>query len=811
MDRLMLNSRKGIRAWILLVMLVTIFLFQMTSYGEDNASVEERLADAVVVYVNSPFALVNNEERQIHVENTQIAPFVEKGRTLVPIRFVSEALGAQVSWDSKESTVYISSQNKTIKITIGSNEMYVNDKKIVLDVPAMLTNNTTFVPLRAVSEALDKEVFYDRGLIIISDSKDIFNIDTEKTLLDAIITRVNQLPSVGTRENLIEILSGIQNTYPVYRDMIMVTNAEKSMAADEATSDAGTDYSLTNLQVQGVDEADIIKTDGSYIYQVTNQKVVISKAFPVDAMKVSRTIAFEDESFTPQELYVDEKHLVVIGSAYDYYTPKEVQSSAKKVAIYPSPYRPNNRVKAYIYDINNKKNIEMIREVELEGNYVSSRKIESSLYMIANSGINYYIMNEEEDGPIVPYYRDSAVQDEYIQVPYKDIKCMPPVVQPSYLVVGTLNLDSADAVHIDTYLGASDNIYASSNNLYIAVSMRHWGPVPFMEPVAEEDLVIKENEPKTLLYKFSMDKDKTTYLAKGEVPGNILNQFSMDEYNGYFRIATTRNTWKNGDHYSDNNVYILDESLNRAGELENIAPDERIYSVRFMGDRAYMVTFKNVDPLFVLDLKDPWQPTILGKLKIPGYSDYLHPYDENHIIGFGKDTIELPIKDWRGNDAGMSAYYLGMKIALFDVSDVNNPIEKYNVKIGDRGTDSELLSNHKALLFDKKRDLLAFPITVREVKGDLVDARTGIPKYGEITFQGAYVYNLTAEKGFDLEGKISHLKTEDYLKAGYYDVDRNKAIRRLLYIDDILYSVSDTIITAHDIESLDEVERLVVK
>ena len=126
------------------------------------------------------------------------------------------------------------------------------------------------------------------------------------------------------------------------------------------------------------------------------------------------------------------------------------------------------------------------------------------------------------------------------------------------------------------------------------------------------------------------------------MPGSILNQFSMDENNGYFRITTTKgNLWGDGENISKNNLYVLDPDLNICGSLENIAPGERIYSTRFMGSRAYMVTFKKVDPLFVIDLKDVKNPKVLGALKIPGYSDYLHPYDGNYRINFGKDAIEL--------------------------------------------------------------------------------------------------------------------------------------------------------------------------
>jgi uncharacterized secreted protein with C-terminal beta-propeller domain len=297
----------------------------------------------------------------------------------------------------------------------------------------------------------------------------------------------------------------------------------------------------------------------------------------------------------------------------------------------------------------------------------------------------------------------------------------------------------------------------------------------------------------TLVYKFGMKDAQLTYLCKGEVPGTILNQFSMDEHRNHFRVATTKgNTMATDERISKNNLYILDDMLSITGRIEDMAPGEKIYSVRFMGDRAYVVTFKTVDPLFVIDLKDPVKPAILGALKIPGYSDYLHPYDENHIIGFGKDAIDM-----KGQ-----AYYQGMKIALFDVTDVSKPIQEFSEMIGDRGTDSELLRNHKALLFSKEKNLMAFPVTLMEVKSSSDKIKANILQYGEFTFQGALVYHLDLANGFKLRGRITHLSGTDYLKAGnsWYNSDKN--IQRIIYIGDNLYTLSNSMIKANGLEDL---------
>jgi len=309
----------------------------------------------------------------------------------------------------------------------------------------------------------------------------------------------------------------------------------------------------------------------------------------------------------------------------------------------------------------------------------------------------------------------------------------------------------------------------------------------------------------TALYKFGLNQGGTTFKEQGEVPGTTLNQFAMDEANGYFRIATTTGQAMGTDATSKNNVYVLDQSLKLTGKIEDIAPGEKIYSVRFIGDRGYLVTFKNVDPFFVLDLKNPAAPTILGALKIPGFSDYLQPYDENHIIGFGKETVEL------SQNGGSTAFYQGLKLAIFDVTDVSHPVEMFKTNIGDRGTDSEVLRNHKALLFDKEKGLLSLPVTLMEVKNP-VGGNSGkrAPQYGQFTFQGAYVYQLDLVKGFTLRCKITHLKDSDLLKAGQNFMYGSKAIERIIFIKDTLYTLSKRMIKANDLATLQEKNSLVI-
>lgn len=306
--------------------------------------------------------------------------------------------------------------------------------------------------------------------------------------------------------------------------------------------------------------------------------------------------------------------------------------------------------------------------------------------------------------------------------------------------------------------------------------------------------VIQTSELKTAIFKFQLNQGTAAYAGKGEVDGTLLNQFAMDEHNGHLRVATTtRELQGSGTNQSRNHLFIFDESLKKAGEIRDIAPGESIFSIRFMGDRGYMVTFKKVDPLFVFDLKDPKKPAILGKLKIPGYSDYLHPYDENHVIGFGKDAVEAKEGDF--------AYYQGLKMALFDITDVNHPKEKFVEIIGDRGTDSELLYNHKALLFSNEKNVIAFPVTLMELP--LGASNADGTAHGQFSFQGAYVFGLDLEQGFTLKKRISHLSDKDMVKSGYWP-DERKTVKRILYIGSNLYTVSQTKIQAHDFKQFNK-------
>lgn len=632
-------------------------------------------------------------------------------------------------------------------------------------------------------------ITYPKATAVIPSGKSAIKtvvlVNRDKQAIKTTVSSSSALPVVGSYDNLKKLLAEAEKrgeSYGRYRifDVILPTvrAMKKESAEVQSTGNASGDYSRTNVQVEGVDEADTVKTDGRYIYQIGENKVLVIKAVPPDKMEVTDTIDYSEGGLNPVELYISGNRLVVIGTSSNYIPcyPAPLKGTGRQSTMCP-PWPRNQTTKAVIYDASNRYDLKKLRVVELEGSYVSSRMIGDNLYLLARKYIYGY--REEPEPDLRPFYRDSAVKDDMVPMDYKAICYFPGLVETSYLTIAGVDVDGMEKAQVKAYLGSGENVYCSSKNLYVAVSS-----------YKNEDYYSK-------IYRFKLDGRQVTASGSGEVKGTPLNQFSMDENGDYFRIATTSgDIWRNDEKTSKNNVYVLDKNMKVTGKLEDVAPGEKIYSTRFMGDRLYMVTFRTVDPFFVIDLKNPAKPKILGALKIPGYSDYLHPYDENHIIGFGKNTVEG--KGWNGDTM---AYYMGMKIAVFDVTDVSKPVEMFKTTIGDRGTDSELLRNHKALLFSKEKGLLAFPVTVMEVKEKMQDIEN-MPQYGTFTFQGAYVYSLNLKDGFKLRGRITHLSKEDYEKAGNYWYDGSKNVQRILYIGSNLYTLSNSKVMANDMQDL---------
>jgi inhibitor of cysteine peptidase len=541
--------------------------------------------------------------------------------------------------------------------------------------------------------------------------------------------------------------------------------------APDASGSTGTDYSGTNIQVAGVDEADIVKTDGEYIYIVSGARVIIVRAYPPEQAEVLSEIELDGLAVG---IFINGDRLIILegGTPY-YYMPVRMSLIGPYV-----PYTPRTALK--VYDVSDRRNPTLQREVSAEGDYISSRMIGDHVYVVINEPV--YGQEDEVRLPVI------TVGEEEKETEATDIYYYPTYdyfYQYTTIIAVDTQDDDQEPAAQTILVGASGTLYVSLDNIYLTLPV--WGTVMWSVET-------------TAIHRIHIDGLDIEYVASGDVPGVLLNQFSMDEYDGYFRVATT--TWGES---SLNHLYVLDMDMQIVGRLENLAPGETIYSARFMGERGYVVTFRTVDPLFVIDLKDPRNPTVLGELKITGYSGYLHPYDQNHLIGIGREAEEA--------EEGDFAWFKGVKISLFDVSDVQNPREVDKLEIGHRGTDSPVLWDHKAFLLNKTNNLMVLPVCVAELfEADYPRSEypDGIPAwaYGRPVWQGASVFHVSPVSGLSVEGRITHfdapLDDDQYYLYCYSPL----TVQRSLYIGDVLYTISESMIKMNDLDTLDYINGL---
>ena len=571
-----------------------------------------------------------------------------------------------------------------------------------------------------------------------------------------------------------------------------------------AGGSGGVPYSQTNVQVAGVDEPDIIKNDNRYIYTISGQNLVIIDAYPAARAAVLSRTEITD---TPRDIFLRGDRLVLFSTGT---AMPGTGSSAAEPAMMPPYWRPSSPVThATIYDISDRANPRVVKDYSIEGDYIDARMIGQIVYLVTQEQIYPY-----RDGPIiVPVLREGSRTVLQPDVWYFDH----PEYQYTFTTVTSLDVASGKEKDAQTYLlGSGNTLYVSEEAMYVSypryIPVIYRGqPVPMVAESsgilpdfntltggerqsildslrnAEQDAIRRQeaDQTTTVIHKIGIRNGAITYLARGEVPGTLHNQFSMDEHKENLRIATTSSVYTpRFGQYTYNNVYVLDRDMATIGELTHIAEQETIYATRFIGDRLYMVTFKRIDPFFVIDLSSPRVPKVLGELKIPGYSDYLHPYDATHIIGIGKET---ETNDWGGVSTS------GVKIALFDVSDVANPRLLSKVQIGDAGSDSAALADHHAFLFDRAKNLLVIPI--RAVTAEPA-GKGEYSAYRPQVWYGAYVFGLTPQTGFTLRGTVQHGAGD----SGYYSYGSSASeVKRSLYIGDVLYTMSSKQIMANSL------------
>jgi len=561
--------------------------------------------------------------------------------------------------------------------------------------------------------------------------------------------------NLGVQQYIPPVVLGLE-TFSSYEELenFLKTNIEKAKNFGEQYSstfsrggevmsldaEAAPAHSTTNIQVAGVDEADIVKTDGEYLYVVSSNNVYILKAYPPKQAKVLSKITL-NETYNVN-IYVNGDKLAVLENHFaptgTYYTYTGIAS-------------------INVYNISDKTSPVLTRNLSLNGTLSGSRMIGNYIYATVNQ-LAVQSNNNKTDFVILPKISsgDTVKEVQATEIRYIDV----PDVSYYFTTVIAVNvINDAQEPTYETFLtGSTACMYVSQSNMYLAV------PNTSIWLLSTE---ISGTRDKTFIYRVKLDEERIVWEAEGSVSGYVLNQFSMDEYNGFFRIATTK--WTNTG--SQNNLFVLNMSLNIVGELPNLAPGERIYSARFMSDRCYLVTFKQVDPFFVIDLSNPTEPKVLGYLKIPGFSGYLHPYDENHIIGIGKQDNNV-------------------KLSLFNVTNVTAPTETAKFIVSGDWSDSTVLTDHKAFLFDESKQLLVLPVSIGFIK--VKDNEY----YTTNHWQGAYVFNITLSDGFALRGNVTHQEN------GVGGWESSHQVKRALYIENVLYTMSDKKIKINSLEDL---------
>ena len=558
------------------------------------------------------------------------------------------------------------------------------------------------------------------------------------------------------------------------------------------------DYSTTNIQVENVDEADITKTDGDYIYSISDDNVIITDVKNPSEVKIASKINANDGSSIPEDLILYKDTLVII------------LAKSKSSSSWYS-YNNNGNTIVNIYNIESRENPKLIKSYEMYEPYYTSRCIDNKLYVISSGNLR------KENNQIIRNYQEDNIEQE---IKLENIKYMKDVATKKQTLISMVDLDNAKAnINLNSYLIDISNAYVSENGIYLLQGKYNYASydVPPVSSIFGLKGIIgafvynDEDDDfgyKTEIYKFDIQKDgQVKYSTKNKVNGRTINQYSLDEKNGHLRVALY--------DYDGTRIVILDENLKQIGITKDLAKGETMYSSRFMGDKAYLVTYKNMDPLFVVDLSDETNPQVLGQLKIPGYSTYLHPYDENHLIGIGMESEEIVNRNANGKVTSTSARIIGMKMALFDVTDVNNPIQISQTVIGDRRTTSAILTNPKALLFSKEKELIAIPVnnysedfevkSSSDANSSIISAYTGYNK--KYIAEGYFVYKINLDEGFKLKGIITHEVANKNNNKSYYYYNKSKLLRGM-YIDNNLYTVSETAVKVNNIDTMEQIAEL---
>ena len=420
----------------------------------------------------------------------------------------------------------------------------------------------------------------------------------------------------------------------------------------------GSDFSQTNLRDSAVDESDIVKTDGEYLYIIRRGSSV--RIVQADGTELTEITAVESDNLSEsiRDLYIDGDTMILVTGGSRSAMKEESQD------VYTTEYYDYARV--LTYDISDRTAPKLLGSAEQEGYYKSSRKTGNDIYLFTE--FCPQIGDSQDDSRIMPLVNGESMTAEQIYVPET-------LQDTSYLVIGSVNIGTPDKIkNSKAVVSGVEHFYVSSESIYICSRSWHNGSGDMTE-----------------ILKFSYKNGEIKGVGSCEFKGYLNDTFSIDEYNGYLRVLATTLT----DSTETNALYVYDGQMQLVGKIADIAPDETIRSARFMGDTGYFVTFRQTDPLFSIDLSDPENPQIIGALKIDGFSSYLHFYGKDRLLGIGYDADPK---------TGITT---GMKLSMFDISDPENVTEEKRFVLKD-ANNCPGLYNYKAIMINPEKNLFGF-------------------------------------------------------------------------------------------------------
>lgn len=577
--------------------------------------------------------------------------------------------------------------------------------------------------------------------------------------------------------------------------------------------------SQTNNQVASVDEADIIKTDGQYIYLVQGSELRVVQAWPAQSAQLVSRYTFAG---TPKKLFVQgDRALVYVSVPRSNVASSQaawMSSSASDCTYgYDCDFSGDGTAtQLVVLDISDRTAPTLVRQIDLPGSLIAARRIGDTAHTvvsIAELGIpqletysnyrcsaltgdaltaeiaNIEAMRTRNDATIDASDFDVGVLARESGNPISRVDCSDFYKENVGTSTGITTVISFDMVHdgaptLANVVSRAGAVYASDSSLYISVRQIPNGYAWYEGVPSQESSTV---------HRFNIGTVPTTtgYVGSGIVPGHVLNQFSMDEYQGSLRIATSKGWVPDPSVESVLSVLQNDRgSLDVVGQVVGIGPGEDIRSVRFLGGRGYIVTFKKTDPLFVLDLTNPTQPTLVGDLKIPGFSTYMHPLDATHLLALG----------YEADDQGTFAWFNGIQMQIFDVTQATNPTLLQKRVYGTRGSSSSALTDHLGFTYLPDRELLALPMNICDGGGN--------GAYGTLSFSGVVALTVDSAKGFTELGRLEEPYSTDYTEFQYgqpcadWWTDSNSVVQRTIVMDDYLYAVSDDRIRVQRISAL---------